>query len=57
MVEAISYLGISDRVAAAYIEEHGTVSAGDVGMGLSRRGYGPSSRTIGTMKGAAIRRR
>jgi len=37
MVEAISYQGISDHVAATYIEKHGTISAGEIRCGLDRK--------------------
>ena len=42
MVEAISYQGISDHVASTYIEQHGSVSAWEIGQGLKRKGYARS---------------
>lgn len=41
MVEAISYQGISDQVAATYIEQHGSVLAWEIERGLSRKGLCP----------------
>lgn len=40
-LEAISYQGISDRVAEAYIEQHGSASAYDIREGLSRKALCP----------------
>jgi len=41
LAEAISYQGVSDRVASQYIEQHGMVTAQELEKGLGRKGLCP----------------
>jgi hypothetical protein len=45
LAEAISYQGISDSVAAGYLEQHGTVEASDIRRGLAGRASCPKLRS------------
>jgi hypothetical protein len=56
MVEAISYQGISDHVAASYIEQHGSVSAYELRQGLSRQGLCPKLKAYWRFEGCGYRK-
>jgi hypothetical protein len=54
--EAISFQGISDSVAAGYIERHGIVEAGEVRQGLSSGQLCPKLRSYWHFEGCGYRK-
>ena len=56
MAEAISYQGISDHVASTYIEQHGSVSAWEIGQGLERNRLCPKLKDYWHFEGCGFQK-
>ena len=56
LIEAVSYQGVSDAVAAAYIDEHGCISATDIARALKLKPPCPKLRSYWHFNGCGFRK-
>jgi hypothetical protein len=56
LADAISYQGVSDRVARTYIEEHGAISAEDIRVGLTQSCVCPKLTSYWHFQGCGYRK-
>jgi hypothetical protein len=56
LIEAASYQGVSDAVAATYIDEHGCISAIDIARGLKTKPPCPKLRSYWHFNGCGFRK-
>ena len=56
LIEAVSYQGVSDAVAASYIDEHGCISAIDIARGLKTKPPCPKLRSYWHFNGCGFRK-